>query len=253
MKYAREFPAAAIFVLVGLAMVVAAQTPTPDSQEVIAYGQTESARALMLTPAKIFTFFFVMLGPLKILGPFARGTIQMEIGSARRLAAKGVVIAIVAGALAAVVGQRIVVGWGLSLAALLLSAGLIMLLIALKAVLSQYQQPTPNVVDETDPTGIKASPLSLAFPTIVTPYGVAALILLLGASDGSRDLNIFGIFVAVMLVNLAAMWFVRPILKYTSGILQILSALFGVLQVALSIQLLLGGFRLLGLLPQFGS
>ena len=252
MKRYWSFPGVASIVLLGLAVLVVGQTPVPGS-EGLAYSETESARALMLTPGKIFTFFFVMLGPLKILGPFVRSTFEMDIAESRRLAFKGVLIACLAGALAAVVGQRIIMNWGLSSSALLLAAGLIMLLIALRAILSQFQPPAPSVVNENDPGGSKISPLSLAFPNIVTPYGVAALILLLGASEGSRDLNIFGIFLGVMLINFVAMWFARPILKYTSGALQILSALFGVLQVALAIQLLIGGFRLLGVVPPVGN
>jgi len=255
MKPCWKIPGGACIVLLallGLAAMVLAQTPVPGDEPVRAYSEAESARALMLTPGKIFTFFFVMLGPLKILGPFVRSTFEMDVPSSRRLALKGVLIACVAGALAAVVGQRIIVNWGLSSAALLLAAGLIMLLIALRAILSQFQPSPPSVVPEDDPAR-RISPLSLAFPNIVTPYGVAALILLLAASEGSRDLNIFGIFLGVMVINLAAMWFARPILKYTSGALQILSALFGVLQVALAIQLLIGGFRLLGVVPSIGN
>ena len=251
-----RFPGGAYIVLlglIGLAAIAVAQTPVPVIEPVQAYSEAESARALMLTPGKIFTFFFVMLGPLKILGPFVRSTFEMDVSSSRRLALKGVLIACVAGALAAVVGQRIIVNWGLSSAALLLSAGLIMLLIALRAILSQFQPPAPSVVNENDPAESKISPLSLAFPNIVTPYGVAALILLLAASEGSRDFNIFGIFLGVMAINFVAMWFARPILKYTSGALQVLSALFGVLQVALAIQLLIGGFRLLGVVPPLGN
>jgi multiple antibiotic resistance protein len=243
-----EFSVCAVIVLLGLTLLVVAQTPTPVADPGSGYDNPESARALILTPAKMFTFFFVMLGPLKILGPYARSTINMDIGSARRLAIKAVAISILVGVLGAVVGQGIIVSWGLSLSALLISAGLIMLLIALRAILSHYQSPPPPAPEESDPTGLKASPFSLAFPTIVTPYGVAALILLLGASRGAHDLNIFGIFIAVMAINLLAMWFARPILKYTSGALQVLGALFGVLQVALAVQMMLGGFRLLGVL-----
>ncbi|HJS52649.1 MAG TPA: MarC family protein [Pyrinomonadaceae bacterium] len=251
MKHPKRFAWAAFVLLLGLVAFAIAQTPVPVT-EGFAYSESESARALMLTPGKIFTFFFVMLGPLKILGPFVRSTYGMDIAEARRLAFKGVLIACLAGVLAAVAGQRIILNWGLSSASLLLAAGLVMLLIALRAILSQFQ-PGPHVLNENEGEGSRVSPLSLAFPNIVTPYGVAALILLLGASEGSRDLNIFGIFLGVMAINFVAMWFARPILKYTSGALQILSALFGVLQVALAIQLLVGGFRLLGVVPPLSN
>src|SRR4030095_6465271 len=137
--------------LVCLAAMVVAQTPVPGIEPVGAYSEAESARALMLTPGKIFTFFFVMLGPLKILGPFVRSTFEMDVPSSRRLAFKGVLIACLAGALAAVVGQRIIGIWGLWSAALLLAAGLIMLLIALRAILSQFQRPGPSEVSEDGP------------------------------------------------------------------------------------------------------
>ena len=251
-KHVQIFPVCAALAFLGLAALVVAQTPVPVT-EGLAPSESESARALMLTPGKIFTFFFVMLGPLKILGPFVRSTFEMDVAESRRLAFKGILIACLAGALAAVVGQRIIMNWGLSSASLLLAAGLIMLLIALRGILSHFQPPGPPTGAEDDPAGAKVSPLNLAFPNIVTPYGVAALILLLGASEGARDLNIFGIFLGVMLINFVAMWFARPILKYTSGALQILSALFGVLQVALAIQLLIGGFRMLGVVPPLGN
>jgi multiple antibiotic resistance protein len=86
----------------------------------------------------------------------------------------------------------------------------------------------------------------LAFPSIITPYGTAALIPMRAAAGGSRDHSILGIFLAVMVLNLVAMWFAPFILKYGAGLVQVLGAVLGVLQVALAIQMLLLAGRLLG-------
>ena len=49
---------------------------------------------------------------------------------------------------------------------------------------------------------------------VLTPYGIAAVIVLLAMSRGSgRTDVIVGMLLAVMLLNLLAMIFVRPILR----------------------------------------
>jgi hypothetical protein len=44
------------------------------------------------------------------------------------------------------------------------------------------------------------------------------------------------------------MWFARPILKYGLGLLQVLGAVLGVLQIALAIQMFVLAGRMLGVL-----
>jgi multiple antibiotic resistance protein len=97
---------------------------------------------------------------------------------------------------------------------------------------------------------MSASLSPLAFPTIITPYGVAVLILLLAATDSSRKMAIFGVLLAVLVLDLAAMIFARKILG-ALGVttLWILGAVLGVLQVALAIQLAIYGVRLIGAMP----
>ena len=55
---------------------------------------TESSGPVGLSA--VFTLFFVMLGPLKILGPFAKQTHEMEAGAMRKLAFQSFALAIVA-------------------------------------------------------------------------------------------------------------------------------------------------------------
>jgi multiple antibiotic resistance protein len=212
-----------------------------------------------LGPSELFTLFFVMLGPFKLLGPFVKMTRGMDLAGCRRLAVSSIGIACIAGLVAASVGRIILKNWGISLPALLAAAGLVLLLVALQAILSQYEASpaTPAAAGgaspaESSPKGTAAPglALSLAFPHIITPYGAAALILLLtAASDPTRHWVILAEFLAVMVLDLAAMWFARSILKFGGSLLAIVGAVLGVLQVALAIQLLLAAGRLLGVLP----
>ncbi len=201
-----------------------------------------------MTLGKMFTYFMVMLGPIKLLGPFVKISRGMDAPASRMLAVKGFGIACLAGVIAAVLGKNILANWGVSLPALLLAAGLVLLLVALKSVLSQYEQPSAPTTETQPPARFLAlSPL--AFPNIITPYGIAALILLDAATPPEQTLSILGVFLAVMVLNLIAMFFAKPIIKYCADILTILGAVLGVLQVALAIQMLLLAFRMLGIVP----
>jgi multiple antibiotic resistance protein len=216
-----------------------------------------------LGPGELFTLFFVMLGPFKLLGPFVKMTRGMDEAACRRLAARGFGIACIAGLVAASIGRIILVNWGISLPALLAAAGLVLLLVALQAILSQYEAtPTPPVDTSGPPPAERpqsANPapglaLSLAFPHIITPYGAAALILLLtAASDPARHGTLLGLFLVVMVLDLVAMWFARPILRFGANVLAIVGSVLGVLQVALAIQLLMAAGRLMGILPPLGG
>ena len=50
----------------------------------------------MLGPAEIFTIFFVTLGPLKILGPFAQRTRDLDDATMRKVALWAFLIATIA-------------------------------------------------------------------------------------------------------------------------------------------------------------
>jgi multiple antibiotic resistance protein len=92
------------------------------------------------------------------------------------------------------------------------------------------------------------------FPILLTPYGVAAAIALLASSPSAeRTVTIFGLLVAVMLLNLVAMWFARQLLVGpVLVVLQLIGSVLAVMQVALSVQFILTGLRALGVLPAAG-
>lgn len=197
-----------------------------------------------LTFGMVFTAFFVMLGPVKIIAPFAKLTAGMEEGAARRLALEATGIACAGGIVASIFGQRILASWDISLNALRLAAGLVLLLVALRATLDQYAPPREAPTAEGR-GNLAFSPL--AFPIILTPYGLAILILILAVFGGlERDAAVFAIFLLVMLLDLAVMWFARAIVRRGGWILALFGAVLVVMQVALAVELILDALRALG-------
>ena len=88
----------------------------------------------------------------------------------------------------------------------------------------------------------------LAFPTIVTPYGIAAVIICVSLTpDLLTKSAIFGALLGLMLLNLVAMLYARPVLKYLGMPMQLLGTVLGIIQVALGLQIILAGLRRLGI------
>lgn len=196
----------------------------------------------------VFTLLFVTLGPIKILGPFAQLTRDMDELKMKAIAVRAFAIAVIAAIFGGFLGQVLVENWQISLAAVTLAGGVIFFLIGLSLVLEQYQ---PSRVAPTPLQGEPmAAALRLAFPTVVTPYGIAAVIALLANSpDATRTASVVAMVVGVMMTNLLAMLYVRRIMGgVTVLVLQVLGAVLGVLQVALAVQIMIRGLRLLRLL-----
>lgn len=214
-------------------------------------GASDSSAVLSL--GQLFTFLFVMLGPFKLLGPFTQMTRGLDDTQVRKIGVRAFGISVAAVVAGAFVGTVLMQNWNVSIAALTLAGGLIFLLVGLQLVLQQYEPPHPEV-EQVPAATSRASPFALAmritFPAIVTPYGIAAVIVLVAQSDDIVSTgSILGIVIAIMVVNLLAMLYARWIMGgLTVVALQILGAVLGVLQVALAIQLIFRALTLLGVL-----
>jgi multiple antibiotic resistance protein len=195
----------------------------------------------------VFTLLFVTLGPVKILGPFAQLTRDADEAKVKQIAVRAFALAVVAVVAGGFVGRALLGNWGISIPALMLAGGMIFFLVGLNLVLEQYQ-PAPAAPPL--PAAPMAAALRLAFPTVVTPYGIAAVIaLLVNSPDAARTASVVAILIGVMVLNLLAMLYSRRLMGgATVMALQILGAVLGVLQVALAVQLILRGLRELGVL-----
>jgi multiple antibiotic resistance protein len=207
----------------------------PDAIALVGYGA-------------IFTLFFITLGPLKILGPFAQLTRETDEATMRQIAVRAFVLALIAVVVGGFAGRALLENWGISSSAMLLAGGIIFALVGLSLVLEQYQpvHPAPPPL----PAVPMAAAMRITFPTVVTPYGIAALITVLTNSrEAERTGAVLAILLAVMVLNLLAMLHARRIMGgVTIMVLQIVGAVLGVLQVALAVDMILRALRELGVL-----
>ena len=210
--------------------------------------QHASDAPYVLELGAVFTLLFVTLGPLKVLGPFAQYTREADDAKVKQIAMRAFVIALIAVVAGGLLGRALARGWDVSVPTLELAGGIIFFLVGLGLVLEQYK-PAPSA-----PPALPAAPMAaamrIAFPSVVTSYGIAALIVLLSNSRGpERALAILGVVMVIMVLNLLAMLYARQIMGGVVVVgMQILGAVLGVLQVGLALEMILRGLRDLGVL-----
>lgn len=198
----------------------------------------------MLEISQITTFLFLMLGPFKIIGPFAKMTQGADPKLIRQLATRAIFFSILAVVFAAILGEQILANFGIPIPILALAGGLILFLVALQNVIQQFA-PMETKHEPVVPT-LQMALNPLAFPTIVTPYGIAAVIVFMAISpDLNTKLIIGGIVIGIMLINLATMLMTRHIGKLLFLLLSILGAILGVVQVSLGLMIMYNQLKLL--------
>jgi small neutral amino acid transporter SnatA (MarC family) len=200
----------------------------------------------MLGPAQIFIVFFITLGPLKILGPFVQRTHGLDDATVRQIAVRAFLMATISAVAGGFLGSALLANWHISIGAMVIAGGLVFLLVGLRQLLEQYEPPhAPDANMPALPASPTAAALKLLFPIVLTPFGIAAVIVLLALStESGRTAIIIGMVVVVMLLNLIAMLFARRILVgVTIVVLQILGAVLGILQAGLAVQIILRGLR----------
>ena len=199
-----------------------------------------------------FTFLFVALGPLNVVGPFATLTQGRGVACTRGLAFKAFFVATIALLFAATLGAKTLQAWGISVGALLLAAGVMLFLVALQPVLAGYNSRGGAVQAVASTPPAQSEPVSafwpLAFPTIITPYGLALLILLFTLYPfGAGGLGILAMASFVLSLDLLAMLCTDLLTKirFIKAGLDILGCVMGVLLIALAVQAVADGLRLL--------
>lgn len=227
----------------------------------------DTEAVLSLELSKIFTFFFLTLGPKAVIAPFAQSTAKLDAVTTKRVALATTAISLLSILVASTIGVRVLTSWGISTGALLIAAGVILFLIALESIRERYQQEefhtnTPSS-DKSTGSSIGNSPevsvrrlaFKLAFPYVVSPYGVAVVILVLTSRPEHVAIApIVAMLVGIMLLNLVVMLNAGRIARslYIAPAFAVLGAVLGVLQAALGVQAILVGLRLAGVLEAAG-
>ena len=189
-----------------------------------------------MTPyAQIITFLFLMLGPFKIIAPFAKITLKADPSLTKKIAFRSILYSSIALLLAGSLGETILSKYGIPIPILAMAGGIVIFIVALLDIIKQFSPPEvhdPNPI--TPSLNMAISPL--AFPTIVTPYGIATIIVFLSMfPDPKSQLIIAAIIVGIMLLNLVTMLATKRIFKYLRIVLPILGAVLGIVQVALGL------------------
>jgi multiple antibiotic resistance protein len=199
--------------------------------------------------SEMLIFFFLLLGPIKIVGPFVKLTAGAEPRLCRQLAVRGILLAAAALAVATLLGEKVLNNFRISVPMLAITGGLILFLAALDTVMRQFRGPAgPDAQDAPFSLSWAASPL--AFPTIVTPSGIAAVIVFATLSpDWAGKLTISLLLLVILLLDLIAMLYARAILKWLALPLYILGAVLGVIQVALGLNIILVNLSRIGVFP----
>ncbi len=211
----------------------------------------EPEATLSLGLSKIFTFFFLTLGPKAVIAPFARSTAGLETGERRRVALATTGISLLSIVIAATIGVKVLTNWGISTGALLIAAGIILFLIALESIRDQYSQEESAKAAPLEDVSIRRLAFKLAFPYVVSPYGVAVVILVLTSRPAAVPVEpIIAMLGGIMLLNLLVMLNAPAIARspYIAPAFAVVGAVLGVLQAALGVQAVLTGLRLAGVL-----
>ncbi|QRM55569.1 MarC family protein [Sinorhizobium sp. BG8] len=195
---------------------------------------------------KIFLMLFLMLGPIKILVPFKVITDGYGPILRRRIATRAILFSAAALAIAGLLGRTMLENLDISLPVLAMTGGIILFVVALRTIL----QPTSDFqVRSTDrgQTDLGLALTPLAFPTIVTPYGIAAVIVFATLAGGrqTEGLTVAGIVLLILTLDWLAMIFAEGILRWIGTSLQVLAVVLGVTQAALGLQVILHSFSMI--------
>jgi multiple antibiotic resistance protein len=195
---------------------------------------------------QMFALLFLMLGPIKVLVPFMNMTQGTAPEFRRRLATRAILYSAAALGLAGLIGQNTLDNFAVPVPVLALTGGLVLFLVALQTVLQQFQGPMGRTADGPPPT-LQLAFSPLAFPTIVTPYGIAATIIFVTlANDIPSKLVVGGLLLAILALDWVAMIFAHVVIRYFGTALQVFAVVLGVTQIAIGLMVILRSLSQLG-------
>jgi multiple antibiotic resistance protein len=194
-----------------------------------------------------FTIFFMLLGPIKLIPSFAGLTRGTEARFKRDVAVRGAVIASALCTVVALAGGILLGKYRISIDALRIAGGLVLLIAALQVIFHKTQPSSPK---SGTPTALQLAASPVAVPGIVPPAGVAAILLfMMFAPEYPGMKQAVAICLAIiMLLDFLVMFFIDQVMK-TPGLGIVLTVLGSVLvfvQVGLAIQMILTALQSLG-------
>jgi multiple antibiotic resistance protein len=198
----------------------------------------------------VFTIFFLTLGPIKTIPAFHVLTRAAEPADRRALALRATLLATGISVAIAIVMRGTLHSWRVSPDAMRIAGSILLFISAYQSVTGFTQPaaaPPPALTDRKQLLGLALKPL--AIPIIITPWGVAAILMFITLARDStpKTLFVLELLLVVMVLNLLGMLVARRITTLVGlSSFQILGWIFGVMQAGLATEGVLISLRNLG-------
>jgi multiple antibiotic resistance protein len=196
----------------------------------------------------ILTILLVTVGPLKALIVFATLTANAEPDFRREVANRTVTIAAIVSLVFAVAGEVFLQLFHISLPALKIAGGIILLLFALGMAMGGGHAEEGAEGEKPKALSPDIAVFPLAMPMMATPQGLVAITVIVAAQPSLLGvLVVIAALLAVMALNLLCLRSADRIIKAIGpAALQVIANVAGLLLTALAVQLMILGLRDLG-------
>lgn len=200
-----------------------------------------------------FTTFFATIGPLDVAALFAVLTMSNSAAERRQMALRGAMIGTAILLFFALLGDAVLAGFGISLAALRTAGGALLFLIAIDMVFARSSGSTSTTDDEEMEAQLKKdiSVFPIGTPLIAGPGAIGAAILLMAEAQGdvAHSAIVLAMLIANLLLVLVLMLLSTQVYRLlgVTG-LHVISRVVGVLLAALAVQFMFDGIDASGLL-----
>ena len=199
--------------------------------------------------------FFLTLGPLKAIAPFAQLTQGTDPAFRRAVAWRATATATITVLVVALLGSLVLENWHVSIAAVVITGSIILFCQALQLImqpLAAAPPPPPPGAGQSPPT-LAIAHIPLAIPGLVTAPGIAAIaaFMAIAAGDWAQKGLVLAALLVIMGLNLVTLLNVEVIVRRGSPVVQkVFGWVMAVLQAALAAQYLINGLVRLGALPR---
>ena len=202
----------------------------------------------------IFFMLLATMGPIKVSIVFAEKTRDLDTAVRRKIAIKAVGVATAVGLLFILAGNHLMNFFHFSIAALSLAGGLILLIFAIRMVLTEGHAHHAEPYSEHDALDMAVYPFGV--PMMASPVGLVVLTVI-SANASVTDVDLMGttaVLLAVMAINLTVLLLEGQIVKLIDrGVLQVAERILGILLAALAMQMIIVGLQELGLVAIQGA
>ncbi len=198
------------------------------------------------------TTFFAIIGPLDVAVLFVAMTVDQTAKQKRSMAIRGTLIGGVVLVIFALIGETLLTGLGISLAALRAAGGILLLLMGIDMVFARSSGAVSTTDDEEQEAISKAdiSVFPLATPLIAGPGAMGAAILLMAdqADNTTGQAVVIGSLLTILLFTLISLLLAGKIqnLLGVTG-MHVITRVMGVLLCALAVQFVFDGIGKSGL------